>query len=193
MTRSTVLLLAACLLPCGCGDLALAGPDEAAPAASLVGDHGAEMVPITWKYEVAFSGTDLIVCTNSDGSAPFMAVPANYTMTGHVSHLGVLDAGTSATMTTCTVTIAGGIPVSAAADTQVELIGANGDAILLEGVLRLVFAETEMTGEWSVTGGTGRFAGASGWLTTSEAPNADGSGSVGGGAGMITPPGMLKQ
>jgi len=47
-------------------------------------------------------------------------------------------------------------------------------------------------GEWTITGGTGRFAGASGWIQTLEVPSADGSGSDGGGSGMITPPGMLR-
>ena len=70
-------------------------------------------------------------------------------------------------------------------------MGANGDAVDMEGVLTVSFADFSATGEWEITGGTGRFTGASGWMNTFEVAAEDGSGSVGSGSGMITRPGSL--
>ena len=159
-------------------------------AARAPGTHG--MVPITWRYHMTEMPGDVIWCTNSDDSSPFLSFPVNWKGTGRMTHLGVMDSqATMAWFTSCTVEIVGGYPVSGSAHGLVHVVGANGDAVDMEGTLTLSFAENVATGEWTITGGTGRFTGASGWMNTREVPSEDGSGSVGGGSGMITAPGVL--
>jgi hypothetical protein len=123
-----------------------------------------------------------------------MAIPVNYSASGKMSHLGRLDPNDSgAAFTECIVNVVGGVPTTAVGAATVELVGANGDGVFLEGYLTLHFADMTATGEWTITGGTGRFEGASGWLRTWETPAEDGSGSVGSGEGMITPPGVANR
>lgn len=199
MSRFTSLLsaLSAGLLLSACADQSITAPaleDVVLPQAQVVAASRAEgMVPFTWTYHMTPISGDPLVCTNSDGSPPFLAVPVDYSGTGHASHLGRIDPeSTAAWFTSCVVNIVGGIPVTAAGDINVHLVGANGDAVDMEGVLTVSFADFSATGEWTITGGSGRFTGASGWLATFEEAAEDGSGSVGSGSGMITPPGALR-
>lgn len=198
MSRSTSLLsaLAVGLLVSACGDHSITDPafgDLVQPQAQVVAAAPAEgMVPFTWTYHMTPISANTLVCTNSDGSPPFLSVPVDYSGTGRASHLGRIDAeATAASFTSCVVNIVGGIPVTAAGDISLHLVGANGDAVDMEGVLTVSFADFSATGEWTITGGSGRFTGASGWVGTFEVAAEDGSGSVGTGLGMITPPGAL--
>jgi len=192
------LILAGLLLPTGCGDAGPALPlslDSVHSEVGMVESAGQDhLVPVRWAYHMTASGTDILICTNSDGSPPFLAIPVQYAAAGRMSHLGRLDPGASgAAFTSCIVNVVGGVPLTAVGTAWVELVGANGDAVFLEGDLTLHFADLTATGEWTVTGGTGRFEGADGWINTRETPAEDGSGSVGTGEGMISPPGVLMR
>jgi len=196
--RSILPILAAGLLVAACNDGSITDPatavDAQLRAARVAGNGATVMVPIKWTYVMTAASTDVIVCDNSDGSTPFMAFPIEWAVAdGMMSHLGVLDTeASSATFSSCLMYIVDGAPVSGDGVATIHLVGANGDAVDLEGVLTLSFADFTATGAWSIIGGTGRFTGASGWINTLEAPTADGSGSQGSGSGMITPPGMLN-
>jgi hypothetical protein len=198
MSRSTSLLsaLAVGLLVSACGDRSITDPafgDLVQPQAQVVAAAPAEgMVPFTWTYHMTPISEAALECTNSDGSPPFLSVPVDYSGTGQASHLGRTDPeATAAWFTSCVVNIVEGIPVTAAGDISLHLVGANGDAVDMEGVLTMSFADFSATGEWTITGGSGRFTGASGWVGTFEVAAEDGSGSVGTGLGMITPPGRM--
>jgi len=198
MSRSTSLLSAVAvgLLVSACADQSITDPaleDLVQPQAQVVAAAPAEgMVPFKWSYHMTPSSPNTLVCTNSDGSPPFLTVPVDYSGTGQASHLGRMDPeATAAWFTSCVVNIVGGIPLTAAGDISLHLVGANGDAVDMVGVLTVSFADFSATGEWTITGGSGRFTGASGWLSTFEVAAEDGSGSVGTGSGMITPPGAL--
>lgn len=202
--RTSMLpLLALGLLLAACADDGITAPDlpdvprpqaqviDAGAPAGTQGRNG--MVPIAWRYHMTGVPGDMITCTNSDGSPPFLGFPVNWKGTGSMTHLGVMDSqGTKAWFTSCTVDIVGGYPVAASGDGVVHVVGANGDAVDLQGTLTLSFADNNATGDWTITGGTGRFTGAAGWIKTLEVPAADGNGSVGSGSGMITAPGALR-
>jgi hypothetical protein len=189
---AVVLLLAACH-DSGITDPSLRS-DVQLQAKSGAAASVDAMVPIKWTYHVtAIDDGELLECTLPDGSPTGIRSPANWAVAaGMMSHLGILDTQASyAGFTSCVVNIVGGYPLTADADAFVHLVGANGDAVDLSGVLTLSFVENNATGDWTITGGSGRFTGAHGWLKTLEVPAADGSGSVGSGSGMITPPGAL--
>jgi hypothetical protein len=164
--------------------LAYSAKEEAQP--------GPKMVPVRWVYHMQAAGADMLWCTAPDGS-PVLPVSVNYTGSGWMSHLGKLDsAGTSAQFTECTVAFGTSGPSEATANGVVEVVGANGDSIFLEGSLTLSFASGEAVGNWVITGGIGRFDGAAGWIETVETPAESGDGSTGSGAGMMTPPGAVN-
>jgi hypothetical protein len=194
MSRRAALLpmLAAGLLLGGCSDggpTDLSRPDSPQAVSAA---RASTLVPITWKYHMMAAPGDVLICDNSDGSPPFLAFPVNWVTEGTITHMGRVDSNaSSASFSSCTLNIVDGIPVTGVGYGSVEIVGANGDAITFTGALTLDFAAYDAVGEWTITGGTGRFAGASGWLHTYEVPAADGNGSVGSGTGMITPPGML--
>lgn len=193
-TRKLITLAGVTLLV-GCGDTELPtafSPEETRMELEAVISSSAEtLVPVKWTYHMAPAGTDFLVCPNSDGSPPMMAISRVYVGEGSMSHLGRLNPEeTHAEFESCLVNLIGGLPVSAVGSAIVELVGANGDAVFLEGELTLHFAQGNATGEWDITGGTGRFEGAGGWMDTWETPTDDGS-SLGKGEGMITPPGVL--
>jgi hypothetical protein len=195
---SKLTALAGFLLLTGCGDSGLTTPsplDEVpAELATVAAASQNVMIPVTWTYHMAAAGTDMLVCPNSDGSPPFMAISVHYNATGRMTHLGRLDSSaTGATFSSCVVNVVEGMPITAVGAATVDLTGANGDAVFLEGTLTLHFSDMSATGEWTIAGGTGRFDGASGWIQTWEQPEEDGSGSVGSGEGMISPPGMLMK
>jgi hypothetical protein len=195
MSRCTSLLsaLAVGLLASACADQGITDPALDAlvqPQAQVVAAAPAEgMVPFKWTYHMTPSSGNTLPCTYLDGSPAPLSVPVDYSGTGHASHLGRIDPeATAAQFTSCVVNIAEG---TAAGDISLILVGANGDAVYMEGVLTVSFADFSATGEWTITGGSGRFTGASGWVSTFEKAAEDGSGSVGSGLGMITPPGAL--
>jgi len=196
--RTALLPIAAAgLLLAACHDGTLTEPaspgNTAAQAVGSMAASATTMVPVTWTYHMVVGPGDLITCTNSDGSPPMLAFPINWLVaSGMMTHLGRLDTqASSAAFSACEVNIAGGYPVSAYGDGTVHLVGANGDAVNISGVLTLSFTDGTAVGDWTITGGTGRFSGASGWIKTLEVPAEDGNGSVGRGSGMITPPGAL--
>jgi hypothetical protein len=193
---SMLSVLAVGLVAAACTDDGIMDPalmDAAQPQAQVVAaDHAQGMVPITWRYHMTAAPGDMLDCSNSDGSPSFLSFPVNWKSTGSMTHLGVTDPqATRAWFTSCTVEIVGGYPVSGSGDGFVHVVGANGDAVDIEGTLTLSFTENVATGAWTITGGTGRFRGASGWVNTYEVPAEDGSGSVGSGSGMITRPGSF--
>jgi hypothetical protein len=189
MKKLTVLSVVALLGLAGCSNEALTGPDgggaaDAQVAKSASAVHAPMQVPIKWTFEVEPLQAGVLECMPA-GSGFY--VPANYSVSGHVSHLGKVDSDASlATFTGCTLT-----PGGASGELGIALVGANGDAIHLDGVLTLSLADGVGYGTYTITGGTGRFEGATGWMQTTETPTPDGSGSAGGGWGMITPPGAL--
>jgi hypothetical protein len=192
---SHLLTLAVGLLLAGCQD-GSTGPtwDSSAPLQATT--SRSTMVPLTWTYHMVAAAGGVLTCTNSDGSPPSLAFPINWAVaSGMMTHLGLLDTeASSAAFSTCVVNIAPeGYPISASGDATVHLVGANGDAVDMAGVLTLSFADGSAAGDWTITGGTGRFTGAGGWIKTLEVPAADGNGSEGSGSGMITPPGILKR
>jgi hypothetical protein len=195
MSRRAALLpmLAAGLLLGGCSDntptdVALAG-DSQLSAEPCLNRRAPVMVPIAWTYHMASVPGAMLTCTNSDGSPPFLAVPVDYVASGFMTDLGRTDPDAStAAFTSCTVQLEGGNPVTGDASGDVRLVGANGDAIEFSGVLTLSFANYSATGRWTITGGSGRFTGATGWIRTYEVPAADGNGSDGHGWGMISQP-----
>jgi hypothetical protein len=186
--------LAVALLLGGCSDDGVTGvrlpTDRATVAAAAV----AVMVPIQWSYTMMPIPGDFGTCINSDDSPPFFQFPINYVTTGKMTHLGVVDPNASYSYFNgdCLLTLVDGVPVSTSGGAVAHIVGANGDAIDFSGTLSLDFASFSATGEWTITGGTGRFQGASGWLESLEFPSASGSGSQGHATGMITPPGMLR-
>ena len=196
MPRDTshLLALALGLLLAGCHDSSTDPTWGANAQAPGVVASRSTMVPVTWTYHIVATAGELLTCTNSDGSPPWLAFPINWAVaSGKMTHLGLLDTeASSAAFSSCVVNVEGGYPVSAYGDGTVQLVGANGDAVSLAGVLTLSFLDNTALGDWTIVGGTGRFTGASGWIKTSEVPAADGNGSVGSGSGMITPPGALK-
>lgn len=188
--------VAVLVLFAGCGDTGITTPLSPDPTRLVLETTTAvsaeTMVPLKWTYRAIATGTDLLYCRNSDGSPPWMAIPVDYTVTGRMSHLGRLDpAASSARFTDCVVNVVGGFPATAVGAALVELVGANGDGVSMAGELTLHFADNTASGEWSITGGSGRFEGAEGWMESLERPAPDGSASVGSGQGMITPPGVL--
>lgn len=198
MSRHTSMLsvLAVGLIVAACTDDGITNPTFTGgvqPQAQVVAaDHAPGMVPITWTYHMTPIPGDMIVCTNSDGSPPFLSVAVNYTGTGNLTHMGRMDPdATAAWFTDCVVNIIEDSPVNASGGIVAHVVGANGDAVNMEGVLTLSFADYSATGEWTITGGTGRFTDASGWLNTYEVASPDGNGSVGSGSGMITRPGSF--
>ncbi|MCG6956178.1 MAG: hypothetical protein LJF04_09315 [Gemmatimonadetes bacterium] len=193
---SMLPVLAAGLVAAACTDDGITDPtlmNASQPLAQVVAaDHTQGMVPFTWTYHMTPISAEVVVCTNSDGSPPFLPVPKNYTGTGNISHMGRMDPdATLAWFTDCVVNMVGEIPVTASGGIVAHLVGANGDAVDMEGVLTVSFADFSATGEWEITGGTGRFTDASGWINTYEVAAEDGSGSVGSGSGMITRPGSF--
>jgi hypothetical protein len=194
--RTMILpMLAAGLLLVGCDAGGITDPaiTTGHEPQAIVGARPHTMVPIEWTYHMAPAPGGEITCSNSDGSPPFLTFPINWKASGMMSHLGTTDSGASAAwFSSCVVNIVGGVPVSGVGYGYVHIVGANGDAIDLAGALTLDFTSFEATGDWTITGGTGRFASASGWIQTLEVPAADGSGSDGSGSGMVTPPGMLN-
>ncbi len=197
MSQRSVLLpiLAAGLVLVGCSDNGLTNAKLPASAGGVSAARASTMVPITWKFHNMGAPGGILVCLNSDGSPPSAFVPANWRLEGNLTHMGLIDAdASSAVFSNCIVNIVAGIPLTVASDGSIRVVGANGDALFLTGVQTLEVATLRATGEWTVTGGTGRFEGASGWLHTSDVPGPDWAtafGRVGSGSGMITPPGML--
>ena len=175
----------------GCSGESFTGfDDDAATADVAAGAYMPKvdtphMVPIKWEFSVEPLPNGVLECLPS-GSGVY--IPASFSVSGHVSHLGRVDADQSTASFTGCVLGAGTI----SGDGHATLTGANGDAVELDGVLTLSFADGAMYGIWTITGGTGRFEGASGWIETTETPAPDGSGSVGSGSGMITSPGTLR-
>ena len=196
--RSLLPLMAVGLLLAACQDSNITDPvlrtDAQLQARNGNFASANAMVPVTWTYHMVAAPGGTITCSNSDDSQPFLGFPINWAVaSGMMTHVGRLDTqASSAAFSTCVVNIEGGYPVSAYGDGTVQLVGANGDAVSLAGVLTLSFLDNTALGDWTIVGGTGRFTGASGWIKTSEVPAADGNGSVGSGSGMITPPGALK-
>ena len=185
----------------GCGDKTLTDPvplDDAGHGWDLVSaaKPGAPtptiMVPIKWDYRMQPAGPEILWCTAPDGN-PFMPIPVRYAASGRMSHLGELNPFLSrAWFDGCVISFGPAGPTEGTAWGGVELVGANGDAIALEGSLTLSFASGVAVGDWAITGGTGRFDGARGWIETAETPAEGGSGSAGSGAGLITPPGIAR-
>ena len=194
--RSSILpMLAVGLLLVGCDDGAITEPAMTAglEAQTIAMARPHTVVPIEWTYHMAPAPGGAITCTNSDGSPPILSFPVNWAATGMMTHLGRTDSQASyAWFSSCLVNIVGGYPVTGVGYGYTHIVGGNGDAIDFAGALTLDFADFTATGDWTITGGTGRFAGASGWIQTFEVPAADGSGSDGSGSGMVTPPGMLN-
>lgn len=191
---SKLTTLIGLLLLAGCGESGLTAPfsaDAVRPEMGMAEAPGQDiMVPVRWTYAMSAQGTDILPCPNSDGSPTWMAIPIHYAAEGRMTHLGRLDPEASgAVFTECRVNIVGGMPLFAVGTARVELVGANGDAVFLEGELTLHFADNTATGEWSIVGGTGRFEGADGWMDTTEQPGEGGEGSEGSGEGMMTAPG----
>lgn len=197
MSRRSLLLpiLASGLTLAGCRDSGLTDvrlPDSGGGALAA---QALTMVPITWRFHNMGAPGGILVCLNSNGSPPSVFVPANWRLEGTLTHLGLIDANaSSAVFSNCTVNIVAGVPVTVTSQGSIHVVGANGDALFVAGVQTLEVATLNATGEWTITGGTGRFEGASGWLSTSDVPADDwvsAFGRVGSGSGMITPPGML--
>jgi hypothetical protein len=185
---SHLLTVAVGLLLAGCHD------STTDPASGLgMTASRSTMVPVRWTYHMVAAAGGVLTCTYADGSPSPLAFPIDWAVaSGMMTHLGQLDTeASSAAFSTCVVNVADGYPVSAYGDGTVHLVGANGDAVDLAGVLTLSFMDNNAVGDWTITGGTGRFTGAAGWIKTLEVPAADGNGSVGSGSGMITPPGVL--
>ena len=168
---SVALMLAVGLVLAACDDGGITGQGltTASRAQPELGQGAGPhtMVPITWTYHMMPASDDMITCTNSDGSTPFLSFPVYWMATGKMTHLGITDSeASSAWFTACVVNLVDGVPVSADGDGYVHLVGANGDAVDLAGVLSLSFVDFTATGDWTITGGSGRFDGASGWIDT---------------------------
>lgn len=194
--RTPILpLLAAGLFLAACSDSSITDPGlttAGSQTETIAAASPHTMVPIGWRYHMSPGPGDDIICTNSDGSPPFLSFPVNWIASGSMTHLGITDSEASAAaFSSCVVNIVGGNPVTGDGYGSIHIVGANGDAVDMTGVLTLSFVDFTATGDWTISGGTGRFAGASGWIQTFEVPAEDGSGSTGSGSGMITPPGML--
>ncbi|MEJ2678829.1 MAG: hypothetical protein P8174_07120 [Gemmatimonadota bacterium] len=174
----------------------LLAPDADAAMQQVPARNSASaMVPIAWSYQVVAVPGDMIPCVQPDGSPVVdetgqpTFIPVNWAFTGQLSHVGQLDPELStAAFSTC---VGGMDPARGpilSGDAIVHLAGPQGDAVDLSGTLTLVLAAGYAEATWTITGGSGRFADAAGYIETLEYPSADGAGSTGKGSGMVTRP-----
>lgn len=175
------------------GALLLAGCDANAPellspqGPDARWQDGQKMVPIEWTFHVWATAEPTVPCLAPDGSVAG-AVPPTYAVSGRLTHMGRLDEEASAaTIHDCAMTMGEGGPEVSGSITA-HLVGPQDDAVDLAGTLTLMLAAGYAAGDWDVVGGEGRFAGATGYIESTEYPAADGSGSAGSGAGMISQP-----
>ena len=184
--RHTLLtLVIGALLLAGCDSTA---PDLLAPQGPDARQQDGElMVPIDWTFHVWATAAPTVPCLAPDGSVAG-AVPPIYAVSGTLTHVGRLDEeASSATIHDCVLSSGPAGPQVSGSITA-HLVGYQGDAVDLDGTLTLILAAGYAAGDWDIVGGEGRFAGATGFIDSTEYPAADGSGSVGSGAGMISQP-----
>ncbi len=110
--------------------------------------------------------------TLCSGDLPEFAIPDHF-LSGNATHLGKLNAALSTLHhENCNISFA---TATLTASVSGQLTGANGDLIYytgddvidIYGLLTGTSATGSINGNWTITGGTGRFNGASGSLTIS--------------------------
>jgi hypothetical protein len=191
LPMAALLLPALLLAGCGGEPNDPLAPQDGVPQASRI--DGDRMVPLEWTYHAWAVAAPSVPCLLPDGSTVINHVAPTYAISGHLSHLGRLDPDASvANILTCNVIMGPAGPEGVTGDVTAHLVGPQGDAVDLAGTLTLVFAAGHSVGDWDVMGGAGRFVGAGGHIDTLEAPNPDGTGSLGSGSGMITLPSPVK-
>lgn len=193
-----LLVLTAAL---GCTENVVQPQQEANEAAAKT----ETMVPIHWDYlmQVVMPANpgpgDFIICQIPSPPAPAaidMPVPRNWAAQGIMTHLGRLDESSStATFSTCTFDMYEGRP-ALVGGLAAHMVGANGDALELDGTLTQTLGvgpdgpyPLATYGDFDIVGGSGRFYGADGWVETVEEVTPEGA--RGRGHGMVTPPGRL--
>lgn len=161
--RITLVLASFSFLLMAC-DGTIASPDvDASPAFSVGGIHGEDMVPISGDFTYANTGVPPVICEGAF-TAGVVSGP------GKASHLGKT---TVQFQTESCATDFGTATLAAVG--SLTLTGANGDAISAHASVTFdlsdVLAGTSLFGALaftgSITGGRGRFAGATGSISGS--------------------------
>jgi hypothetical protein len=184
--------LAVILLLAACNDTEI--PSALAPEDAVLSAHPsmAEEVPIQLYYRPSPVGAEMIQCTTPDGDPTPVEIASTWSFSGQLSYIERLDASKSLTQfLDCSVTLEGSELTGFSARTETRLEGPRGDALIGTGTLEYGVAPLGIgTGELTITGGEGKFAGAAGSIAMREYPlwlvGEEGEGSVGMGHGAIS-------
>ena len=152
------------LVACQSSSDELASPGKSTQIVPRSQQARAFQATLTGALDLESEGTD---CT---GGLPFPLL--DYSITGNATHLGNLNAASFLHHDDCNADFG---TMTLSASVSGELVGANGDLIYYSGedvvdIYNFVFGtgpNGPITGTWTITGGTGRFDGASGSFTIS--------------------------
>ena len=122
-----------------------------------------QMVPFKGKLISAPTSPALIPCNDPVTGAVF-PLPINNSVSGNATHLGKLDAMTSTvTVVSCSFDA---IAMELTANLDFVFMNKKGDGVTFSGQ-SVITAAGPSSGNYTITGGFGKFDGATGWLMTS--------------------------
>lgn len=136
---------------------------------------------------VPFHGEFVQTIAHDAVPLPGCGVPSRFLVSGNATHLGQLQGG-CLNVLNCHFDPELNALVG---DATGALIAANGDELHLEGVAR-AFANQTGNGDMTITGGTGRWENATGWIHT-ESQQTGGASTNVIATGEITSPGQAKK
>ena len=173
MKKITIFAVAIMLLTACKKDINEMRSDAMVPA-DLTSKTNAESVQVTRPMKVDFyttvnSASPNLTCTLP--GVPFAIANSGYFLHGNATHLGLINSETSMGLDrSCNLN---GSTFILSTTTAGQIVAANGDKITYTGndaidLNNVIFnggTTAAITGLWTITGGTGRFAGATGSFT----------------------------